>query len=148
MSGFASVLRSVLCASVLAVLAVPGAVVAAGTDSAPDGTQPPTKTPVPANFECAKDALTGSGPGFFASREKSEDTAKADWLKKAQAVMSKATWETAKDPDLTCVVQGLYSKCFAKGIPCQPKSEGAGTESLEPGGAEHPGASAEAPKSQ
>jgi hypothetical protein len=148
MSKFASVCRSVLGAAALAALAAPGLGIAADADSESDGAQPPVETPVPANFECYKEALTGSGPGFSASREKSEDTAKADWLKKAQAVMSKATWEMAKDPDLTCVVQGLYSKCFATGVPCQPKSEGAGGESSTPNSAEHPSTSEETTKSE
>ena len=31
--------------------------------------------------------------------------------------------DLAKDSNLSCAVQGLYSKCFADGIPCKPKAE-------------------------
>lgn len=73
------------------------------------------------NLECASESLSGSGPGFVSSRDVSEETAIKAWLEKAKAVYPDATWESAKDSNLACVVQGLYSKCFADGIPCKPK---------------------------
>ena len=73
------------------------------------------------NMECAGESLSGSGPGFVSSRDKSEETAIKAWLEKAKAVYPEATWENAKDSNFACVVQGLYSKCFADGIPCKPK---------------------------
>ncbi len=76
---------------------------------------------VPSNLECAGESLSGSGPGFVSSRDESEEAAIESWLKKAQAVYPEATWENAKDSNLSCAVQGLYSKCFADGIPCKPK---------------------------
>jgi len=72
-------------------------------------------------LECASESISGSGPGFTSSRDDSEAAAVEAWLKKAQAVYPEATWETAKDSDIACAVQGLYSKCFADGIPCRPK---------------------------
>ena len=61
--------------------------------------------------------MTGTGPGFDSSRDHSEQTAKEAWLKKAQGFYSDAAWDTAKDLGLTCVKQGLYSKCFASAVP-------------------------------
>jgi len=74
-------------------------------------------------FECHDKALTGSGPGFKSSQEESEEAAKVDWLEKAKAIYPDADWNAAKDPLMQCVKQGLYSKCFATGIPCRPKPE-------------------------
>ena len=73
--------------------------------------------------ECHDKALTGSGPGFKSSQEESEEAAKKDWLEKAQAIYADADWNAAKDSLMQCVKQGLYSKCFATGIPCRPKPE-------------------------
>jgi hypothetical protein len=84
------------------------------------------------NLECAAEPLSGSGPGFSSSRNASEDAARAAWLEKAQAVYPEATWETAKDADVACAVQGLYSKCFAQGIPCRPRSDDGGTTAAAP----------------
>jgi hypothetical protein len=95
----------------------------------------------PPGFECAAEPVTGSGPGFLSARDKSEDAARADWVKKAQAVYPDATWETAYRSGISCAVQGLYSKCFAEAIPCKPK----------PGSAEGdtaPDKAAAAPKSE
>jgi hypothetical protein len=79
------------------------------------------------NMECAAESLSGSGTGFLSSREESEDAAINAWLEKAQAVYPEATWDNAGESNLSCAVQGLYSKCFADGIPCKPKAgEGEG----------------------
>ena len=75
-----------------------------------------------ANSECSAEPVTGSGPGFSNSRDDSEDAARKIWLEKAIKVYPEATWDTAKDSGVSCVVQGLYSKCFAQAIPCRPKS--------------------------
>ncbi len=85
-----------------------------------------------ANLDCAAEPLSGSGPGFTSSREASEDAAVAGWLEKAKASYPEATWENAKDADVSCAVQGLYSKCFAQGIPCQPKADAGGTTAAAP----------------
>lgn len=76
------------------------------------------------DMECAGESLSGSGPGFLSSRKESEEVAIKAWLEKAQAVYPEATWENAGDSNLACAVQGLYSKCFADGIPCKPKGDG------------------------
>jgi hypothetical protein len=83
---------------------------------------PAAPSPTPKGFECHDKALTGSGAGFKSSQEESEEAAIADWLEKAQAIYKDATFETAKDADMQCVKQGLYSKCFAVGFPCHPKT--------------------------
>jgi hypothetical protein len=77
---------------------------------------------VPKSYECHDQALTGSGAGFKSSQEESEEAAKANWLEKAKAVYEDADWNTAKDSGIQCVKQGLYSKCFASGFPCRPKT--------------------------
>lgn len=79
-------------------------------------------------LECAAESLTGSGPGFLSSRKESEDAAINAWLEKARAVYPEADFDLAKDSNLACAVQGLYSKCFADGIPCKPKGGGAASE--------------------
>jgi len=91
---------------------------AQGMDASPDAAET-------ANLECAGEPLSGSGPGFSSSRDASEEAARAAWLEKAKAVYPEATWESAKDADVACAVQGLYSKCFAQGTPCRPKSDDA-----------------------
>ena len=78
-----------------------------------------------AGFACAEKPVTGTGPGFDSSRDHSEQTAKEAWLKKAQGFYSDAAWDTAKDFGLTCVKQGLYSKCFASAVPCGAKKAAA-----------------------
>jgi hypothetical protein len=85
--------------------------------------KPDAEEEVPDNMECASAPVSGSGPGFSSSRDESEEVAIEAWLKKAQAVYPEATFDTAKDSDLSCAVQGLYSKCFATGVPCRPKPE-------------------------
>lgn len=75
----------------------------------------------PPDVECASESLSGSGAGFRSSRDESEAAAIEAWLEKAKAVYPEATFDNAKDSNLACAVQGLYSKCFADGIPCKPK---------------------------
>jgi hypothetical protein len=90
---------------------------------APDQSTAPLQSGPPKGYHCQGEALTGSGPGFKSSRDESEEAAIADWLAKAVKIFADADWNTAKDASLECVVQGLYSKCFATGVPCQPKQE-------------------------
>jgi len=79
-------------------------------------------------LECAAEPVSGSGPGFSSSRDVSEDAAIEAWLDKAKAIYPEANWQTAKDAGVACAVQGLYSKCFAQGIPCRPLSEDGGVD--------------------
>jgi len=76
------------------------------------------------NMDCAAEHLSGSGPGFASSRDESEDAAIEAWTEKAKAVYPEANWDNAAESNLSCAVQGLYSKCFADGIPCKPKGDG------------------------
>jgi hypothetical protein len=75
----------------------------------------------PATLDCHAEAIEGSGPSFLSARKDSEQAALDDWLEKAKAVFPDADWKYALDSGLACVVQGLYSKCFALGTPCKPK---------------------------
>jgi hypothetical protein len=95
-----------------------------GAISAPSeaGQQAPAQSATPKGFECHDKALIGSGAGFKNSQQESEDAAIADWLEKAKAIYAEADWTKAKDANMQCVKQGLYSKCFATGIPCRPKT--------------------------
>ncbi|MGH6867065.1 MAG: hypothetical protein ACREDO_13100 [Methyloceanibacter sp.] len=111
----APVHRSVLCLAMLMLLAGPGR--AAEPEPEPE----PGAAPPPADLECHNERVTGSGPSFTSARADAETAAKQDWLKKAQAIFPEATFETAREANLSCAVQGLYSKCFAAGIPCRPK---------------------------
>ena len=104
------------------------------TGPAPAAEPPSAAAPAPAaqpappeGLQCQDKALSGSGPGFNNSQELSEEAAKKDWLAKALAIYSDANWSTAKNPNVECVKQGLYSKCFATGLPCgtQPSSAAA-----------------------
>ena len=88
-----------------------------------------------ANSECSAEPVTGSGPGFSNSRDDSEDAARKFWLEKAIKVYPEASWDTAKDSGVSCVVQGLYSKCFAQAIPCWSKSGEAKSDGAKSGGA-------------
>ena len=90
-------------------------------ESPSDAEAAPPRSGPPKGYTCHNEALTGSGPGFKSSQEESEDAALADWLSKAAAIFADADWNTAKDSNLECVKQGLYSKCFATGVPCHPK---------------------------
>lgn len=76
-----------------------------------------------ANLECGTEMISGSGPGFDADRDKSETAAIDDWIEKAKKVFPEPDFDLAKDSNLSCAVQGLYSKCFADGIPCREKAE-------------------------
>jgi hypothetical protein len=140
MSKRASVARSALGA--LAVALVMGSVevcaaeplraaeAAQGTgQGAPAAEGAPAPEPVrPPGFACGDKALTGTGPGFDSSREHSEQTAKEAWLEKARAIYTDAAWETAKGLNVTCVKQGLYSKCFASAVPCGVQKSSAAAE--------------------
>ena len=88
---------------------------------APDQSALPAQSGPPKGYRCHDEALTGSGPGFKSSRDESEEAAIADWLAKAAKIFPDVDWNTAKDAVMECVAQGLYSKCFATGVPCQPK---------------------------
>lgn len=74
-----------------------------------------------ADLECASQSISGSGPGFTDDRDKAESLAIEDWTKKAKKVFPDADFDLSKDENLSCAVQGLFSKCFADGIPCRPK---------------------------
>ena len=99
---------------------------APATETTPQAAPEPAAEPERlAGFACAEKPVTGTGPGFDSSRDHSEQTAKEAWLKKAQGFYSDAAWDTAKDFGLTCVKQGLYSKCFASAVPCGAKKAAA-----------------------
>ena len=134
----ASTARSALGALVLILVSVPFAVPRAAL--AAEAAQPagqgapavegaPAPEPVrPPGFACGDKALSGTGPGFDSSREHSEQTAKEAWLEKAKAIYTDAAWATAKELNMTCVKQGLYSKCFASAIPCGAQQTSAAAE--------------------
>jgi hypothetical protein len=140
MSNYAPAARSALGALVLMLVAMPFAVstaepsqaaeAAQGTgQAAPAAEGAPAAEPVrPPGFACGDKPLSGSGPGFDSSRDHSEETARAAWLEKAHAIYTDATWETAKELNITCVKQGLYSKCFATAIPCGAQKSSAAAE--------------------
>jgi hypothetical protein len=71
-----------------------------------------------AALECAKEPISARGLGFLPSPEQSTEAAKQAWLKKATAIYSDATWETAKGHDMFCATQGLYSNCKVTAVPC------------------------------
>jgi len=70
------------------------------------------------DLQCADQPVKAWGLGFSPSPDQSAEAAKKEWLAKATTIYSDATWETAKEPDMMCVTQGLYSKCAASGVPC------------------------------
>jgi len=74
--------------------------------------------------KCSDKPLSARGPGFEPSPELSMDAAKKEWLKKAVEIYSDATVETAKDPQLMCASQGLYSNCTITAFPCGTKPVG------------------------
>jgi hypothetical protein len=82
-----------------------------GEEEAPAAAPPP-------NLECHGDKIEGSGNGFLSSQELSEEAAINAWLELAKKQDPLTTWETAGNANLSCVKQGLYSKCFALGVPC------------------------------
>jgi hypothetical protein len=108
MTKIASIYKVTLAVAALTAMSLP---VAAGKVGAPS-----------AGYECHDQALSGSGAGFKSSQEESEEAAKVNWLEKAKEIFADADWETAKDSGIQCVKQGLYSKCFASGFPCHPKT--------------------------
>lgn len=122
MSSFVPV-RIVLIAAFVSLAWSAGAQPAMPPEEMPEAGPPP-------NYECAEEKVTGSGPGFASSRDESEEAAIEAWHEKAKAIYPDATWETAAESNLACAVQGLYSKCFADGIPCHPK-DGAGAEASD-----------------
>lgn len=71
-----------------------------------------------AELQCADKPVMARGNGFQPSPELSAELAKAEWLKKAILIYSDATMETAKDPEMNCVNQGLYSNCAILAVPC------------------------------
>lgn len=85
--------------------------------------KPEAETDGQDNLECGTEMISGSGPGFHADRDKSETMAIDDWTEKAKKVFPDPNFDLAKDSNLSCAVQGLYSKCFADGIPCREKAE-------------------------
>ena len=86
--------------------------------------KPEMEEAAPADLECGTEMLSGSGPGFTSDRDEAENVAIETWKEKAATVFpdTDLDFDLAKDSNLSCVVQGLYSKCFADGIPCKPKS--------------------------
>src|SRR5262245_26944351 len=112
---------ALICSLAVSAAALACASAHAGAPS-PDA-EADTETPSgpPKGYVCGDKAFTGSGPGFKSSQEESEEAAIKDWRDKAVADVADADWNTAKDPILECVKQGLYSKCFATGVPCHPK---------------------------
>jgi len=71
-----------------------------------------------ADRECSDAAVTAHGNGFSPSPQQSAEAAKAEWLKKALTIYSDAKLETAKNPQISCVNQGLYSNCTISAVPC------------------------------
>jgi len=128
MSKSASLALSAFGALVAALLIVPFEVSAAEPSQAAETGAPAAEPVRPPGFDCGDKELTGSGPGFDSSREHSQETAKADWLAKAHAIYTDASWETAKKLSVTCAQQGLYSKCFASAIPCGVQKSSAAAE--------------------
>jgi hypothetical protein len=53
----------------------------------------------------------------------SQENARKEWLKKATEIYPDATFETAKDPQMQCANQGLYSNCAISAIPCGAPKE-------------------------
>ena len=101
-----------LCAAAL-LAAASGASLAAEPMPGEPGA-PPTDPGPPPNMECAGEPVTGTGPGFSSSRDASEEAAIAAWNEKAKTIYPEATWDSAYKAGVSCAVQGLYSKCFAR----------------------------------
>jgi hypothetical protein len=118
--------RFVLAAGLIVALSSPlfaqGGDQTPGDDPAADeglpGDQEAPEAAPPPNLECHGDKVEGSGQGFLSSQEASEEAAIAAWLELAKKQDPLTKWETAGKADLSCVKQGLYSKCFALGVPC------------------------------
>lgn len=71
-----------------------------------------------AALDCADKEVSARGPSFLPSPEKSMEAAKTEWLKKATEIYKDATVETAKNPQVMCASQGLYSNCTITAVPC------------------------------
>lgn len=69
-------------------------------------------------LECSDEPVTARGLGFSPSPEQSAQKAKQEWLKKAVTIYSDAAWDMAKDHQMICVNQGLYSNCKVSAVPC------------------------------
>src|SRR6476646_5187397 len=104
MSKIASIFRSTLCQATVLTVALRFSPAAA--------------------LECADKESSARGPTFTPSPETSMEAAKTEWLKKATEIFSDATMETAKNPEMTCASQGLYSNCTITAFPCGLKPVG------------------------
>ena len=82
MPKIASIFRSSLCLAAVLTVALPASQAAA--------------------LECADKEISARGPTFTPSPETSMEAAKAEWLKKATAIFSDATMETAKELCVPC----------------------------------------------
>jgi len=71
--------------------------------------------------QCADKEISARGPSFTPSPETSMEAAKTEWLKKAIQIYSDATMKAAKNPQIMCASQGLYSNCTITAIPCGTK---------------------------
>ena len=130
MPNFAKVRRTI--SRIVCCIALPTAIALVALPALAQPMMPEGEMPDPfANSDCAAEPVTGSGPGFSNSRDASEDAARKAWGEKATAIYPEATWDTAKDAGVSCVVQGLYSKCFAQAIPCRPKTGGASSDAAD-----------------
>ena len=112
---------ALICALAVSAAALACAAANAGAPSPDADAETTVPSGPPKGYICGDKPFTGSGPGFKSSQEESEEAAIKDWRDKAGAVFADADWNTAKDAILECVKQGLYSKCFATGVPCRPK---------------------------
>jgi len=117
----------VLIAALALMLATPCLVHAAEQTQSPSGeedvqgaedTGEEAEAPPPPNLECHGNPVEGSGVGFLSSQDASELAAIAAWLELAKKQDPLTKWETAGKAQLSCVKQGLFSKCFAIGVPC------------------------------
>lgn len=76
-----------------------------------------------ADLQCADKPVMARGNGFSPSPEQSQEAARKEWLKKATEIYPDATFENAKDPQMQCANQGLYSNCAVSAIPCGAAKE-------------------------
>ena len=72
--------------------------------------------------QCSDKEISARGPSFTPSPETSMEAAKTEWLKKATEIYSDATMEMAKNPQMMCASQGLYSNCTITAVPCGTKA--------------------------
>src|SRR6478735_3221054 len=71
-----------------------------------------------ADVECSDKEVSARGPSFTPSPYTSIESAYSECLKTATEIYSDATMETAKNPEMTCASQGLYSNCTITAFPC------------------------------